>query len=143
MRVSALNRQDVLSVAPPPTLLVGSPSARWAAAEEARVASAEDVPISTPAPGCTKLCPGTVSERPKDHVSKTCVGVDSTVGSNPTGTASGLFAKLKQYVRETQFHKKGPPDWWALLSFHYGPGDLDSWATHPGEVDPTERSARA
>ena len=40
-----------------------------------------------PAAGCTKLVLGTVSERPKDHVSKTCVGVNSTVGSNPTGTA--------------------------------------------------------
>jgi hypothetical protein len=47
----------------------------------------EQSPGFVPAAGCTKLVLGTVSERPKDHVSKTCVGVNSTVGSNPTGTA--------------------------------------------------------
>jgi hypothetical protein len=47
----------------------------------------EQSPGFVPAAGCTKLFLGTVSERPKDHVSKTCVGVNSTVGSNPTGTA--------------------------------------------------------
>jgi hypothetical protein len=50
----------------------------------------EQSPGFVPAAGCTKLVLGTVSERPKDHVSKTCVGVDSTVGSNPTGTARRL-----------------------------------------------------
>lgn len=69
----------------------------------------EESPGFVPAAGCTKLVLGTVSERPKDHVSKTCVGVNSTVGSNPTGTATGLFAKLRQHVRETQSSKKGPP----------------------------------
>ena len=54
----------------------------------------EQSPGFVPAAGCTKLLLGTVSARPKDHVSKTCVGVNSTVGSNPTGTAKGLFAKL-------------------------------------------------
>lgn len=48
----------------------------------------EESPGFVPAAGCTKLFLGTVSERPKDHVSKTCVGVNSTVGSNPTGTAT-------------------------------------------------------
>src|SRR5258708_462445 len=36
---------------------------------------------------CTKLFPGTVSERPKVQLSKSCVGVEPTVGSNPTGSA--------------------------------------------------------
>jgi hypothetical protein len=49
-----------------------------------------------------------VSERPKDHVSKTCVGVDSTVGSNPTGTARGLFAHQSESVCGTQPKKKAP-----------------------------------
>jgi hypothetical protein len=30
---------------------------------------------------------GTVSERPKVQLSKSCVGVEPTVGSNPTGSA--------------------------------------------------------
>jgi hypothetical protein len=30
------------------------------------------------------------------------------MGSNPTGTAKGLFAKLEQHVRETQLAEKGP-----------------------------------
>lgn len=36
---------------------------------------------------CTKLLDGTVSERPKVQLSKSCVGVEPTVGSNPTGSA--------------------------------------------------------
>jgi hypothetical protein len=85
----------------------------------------EQSPGFVPAAGCTKLVLGTVSERPKDHVSKTCVGVNSTVGSNPTGTARGLFAKLKQYVRETQPQTK---------DLHLGGGPL-SLACQPGLGD--------
>lgn len=65
----------------------------------------EQSPGFLPAAGCTKLVLGTVSERPKDHVSKTCVGVNSTVGSNPTGTAtenpwsSRGFLNLEGYCR--------------------------------------------
>ncbi|VXB93709.1 hypothetical protein FRIGORI9N_470043 [Frigoribacterium sp. 9N] len=54
----------------------------------------ERSPGFVPVAGCTKLILGTVSERPKDHVSKTCVGVNSTVGSNPTGTAKGSLVSL-------------------------------------------------
>jgi hypothetical protein len=39
---------------------------------------------------CTKLFPGTVSERPKVQLSKSCVGVEPTVGSNPTGSAKRM-----------------------------------------------------
>lgn len=68
----------------------------------------EQSPGFVPAAGCTKLVLGTVSERPKDHVSKTCVGVNSTVGSNPTGTATGLFAHHPKFVCGTQPEKKAP-----------------------------------
>jgi hypothetical protein len=36
---------------------------------------------------CIRLSSGTVSERPKVQLSKSCVGVEPTVGSNPTGSA--------------------------------------------------------
>jgi hypothetical protein len=52
---------------------------------------------------CTKIVLGTVSERPKVQLSKSCVGVEPTVGSNPTGSASGLLAKLHRFVCESQF----------------------------------------
>lgn len=68
----------------------------------------DESPGFVPAAGCTKLVLGTVSERPKDHVSKTCVGVNSTVGSNPTGTARGLFAHQSESVCGTQPKKKAP-----------------------------------
>ena len=55
---------------------------------------------------CTKIVPGTVSERPKVQLSKSCVGVEPTVGSNPTGSAK------KQ--------KRAPS--WALFLFIGGTG---------------------
>ena len=51
---------------------------------------------------CTKLDLGTVSERPKVQLSKSCVGVEPTVGSNPTGSAKGLLAYLANSVCETR-----------------------------------------
>jgi hypothetical protein len=42
---------------------------------------------------CTKLFPGTVSERPKVQLSKSCVGVEPTVGSNPTGSAKKCWSE--------------------------------------------------
>src|SRR6187402_1655699 len=45
---------------------------------------------------CTKIFSGTVSERPKVQLSKSCVGVEPTVGSNPTGSASGLLANVSE-----------------------------------------------
>ena len=51
-----------------------------------------------PAP-CTKLSPGTVSERPKVQLSKSCVGVEPTVGSNPTGSAKRMPANQGRSVQ--------------------------------------------
>jgi hypothetical protein len=51
---------------------------------------------------CTKLFPGTVSERPKVQLSKSCVGVEPTVGSNPTGSAN--------FVITTAFNDPLDPD---------------------------------
>ena len=70
----------------------------------------ERSPGFVPVAGCTKLILGTVSERPKEHVSKTCVGVNSTVGSNPTGTAKRLFADSAKFICESQAKKKPPRD---------------------------------
>ncbi len=95
----------------------------------------EQSPGFVPAAGCTKLVLGTVSERPKDHVSKTCVGVNSTVGSNPTGTATrkspenpvltgvpGLFSLLTGQsgnaavtgTRSGVVSNRRLPEWWLL-----------------------------
>ena len=43
--------------------------------------------------GGTKLFFGTVSERPKVQLSKSCVGVEPTVGSNPTGSAKEVLVR--------------------------------------------------
>jgi hypothetical protein len=51
---------------------------------------------------CTRIVLGTVSERPKVQLSKSCVGVEPTVGSNPTGSARGLLTKLPRFVCESQ-----------------------------------------
>ena len=55
---------------------------------------------------CTKLVLGTVSERPKVQLSKSCVGVEPTVGSNPTGSARGLLANLHKSIRESKPKKE-------------------------------------
>ena len=57
---------------------------------------------------CTKIVLGTVSERPKVQLSKSCVGVEPTVGSNPTGSAVGLVTNLKHFVCESQPKTKSP-----------------------------------
>ena len=56
--------------------------------------------------GCTTIVDGTVSERPKVQLSKSCVGVEPTVGSNPTGSARGLLSILDNSVLESQPNRK-------------------------------------
>jgi hypothetical protein len=63
-------------------------------------------PILNTGPCCTKIVLGTVSERPKVQLSKSCVGVEPTVGSNPTGSARGLLANLSKTIRESQPKKE-------------------------------------
>ena len=73
--------------------------------QEARVGTPA-TPISDMAAGCTKLSPGTVSERPKDHVSKTCVGetppwvqIPPVPPEGCSRNSSNMFAKLSHVQR--------------------------------------------
>jgi hypothetical protein len=48
-----------------------------------------------------------VSERPKEHASKACVG-ETTVGSNPTATASSVSLRRSRRVGLPPGTTKGP-----------------------------------
>jgi hypothetical protein len=66
---------------------------------------------------CTKIVLGTVSERPKVQLSKSCVGVEPTVGSNPTGSARGLLANLSNPIRESKVPKEKATGFPVAFSF--------------------------
>ncbi|TQO19478.1 hypothetical protein FB472_1033 [Rhodoglobus vestalii] len=58
--------------------------------------------LAPPSRACTKVSDMTTSERPKVRLSKSYVGVEPTLGSNSSGSAIGLLAKLAKPVCETE-----------------------------------------
>ena len=68
-------------------------------------------------PGSCKLFPGTVSERPKDHVSKTCVGATPPWVQIPPVPPKGPIVFLTSMVRDTRLTRRTPGSGRGFFSF--------------------------